>query len=461
MSPATLHMASSLPRSVYRSGYMASIKSFHLTIAYICHMVNRSIAPPIVDAVNFNLQLQPYQKYILKNGVEVYAVNAGTEDVMQIEWVFDAGNWYEQKNLQAAVTNFLLKNGTTSKTAFEINEHFEYYGAYLNRNTGAEHATLTLHCLTKHVHELLPVVKEIVTTSTMLQSEMDIAIQNMKQKLDVNLKKSNFVAGRLIDTYLFGTMHPYGRFSRHEDFDMLTHDDLVEYYQQYYSHGSFKIFIAGKLPANVETLMEQYFGDMPNQKPAAKTFTIQPQQQKKFRVINDENGSQGSIRMARPFVNRKHPDFLKAQVLNILFGGFFGSRLMANIREEKGYTYGIHSYLMGNIHHNGWMITTEAGRDVSEAAINEVYNEMKLLCDEPVDEEELMLVKNFMMGSILGDLDGPFHIISRWKNIILNELDDDYFSQSINTIKNITGVQMQEIACRYLQPQDFYELVVV
>lgn len=424
-------------------------------------MLNRTIAPPIVDAVDFNLELQAYQKYILKNGVEVYTVNAGTEDVLLMEWIFDAGNWYEQKNLQAAVTNHLLKNGTTKRTAFNINEHFEYYGAYLNRNCHAETAVLSLHCLSKHIGELLPVVKEIMMDSVFPQEEMDIAIQNMKQKLDVNLKKSSFVAGRLIDTYLFGANHPYGRYSRHEDFDALTREDLVNFYNQYYKQGSFKIFVAGKIPPNLSELLDNGFGDFDNSPASEKTYITHPAAEKKYRVINDEKASQGSIKMLRSFGNRHDADFLKAQVLNILFGGFFGSRLMANIREDKGYTYGIHSYLMGNMRDNGWMITTEAGRDVCEATIEEVYKEMDILRNEPVDAEELSLVKNFMMGSILGDLDGPFHIIGRWKNIVLNKLPHNYFELAIQNIKNITAKELQETANKYLVPDDFYELVVV
>ncbi|MFT4093152.1 MAG: pitrilysin family protein [Niabella sp.] len=424
-------------------------------------MLDRRIAPPIVDAVHFDLQLQPYQKYTLKNGAAVYGINAGTEEVLQIEWVFDAGNWYEEKNLEAAVTNFLLKNGTATKTAFQVNEHFEYYGAYLNRNCGAEYSSVTLHCLTRHIKELLPVVRDIFSEASMLQAEMDIAVQNMKQKLDVNLKKSSFIAGRLIDTYLFGAHHPYGRFSRHEDFDALLREDILRFYQRYYKQGSFKIFVAGKLPDNLYALLDEYFGDLSNDRRAEREHHTHPSAEKKHLFINDEKSTQASIRIARPFGNRQDPDFLKAHVLNVLFGGFFGSRLMANIREEKGYTYGIHSYLMGNNKENGWMITTEAGRDVSEATIQEVYNEMRQLREVPVDEEELTLVKNYMMGSILGDLDGPFQLIARWKNIILNDLGDDYFNRSINNIKNITAAELQEVADKYLIPGDFYELTVV
>jgi len=423
-------------------------------------MRNRNIAPPIVDAVNFHLKLQPYQKYILNNGVEVYAVNAGTEDVMLVEWVFDAGNWYEEKNLQAAVTNHLLKNGTSQKSAYDITEHFEYYGSYLNRNCFAETSNISLHCLTKHVNELLPIVREIITDSVIPQSEMNIAIQNMKQKLDVNLKKSSFVAGRLIDSYLFGADHPYGRYSRHVDFDALSREDLLSFYKKNYQSGSFKIFVAGKLPSNIEQILNQYFADLPNEKNVRTAYQIHPAAEKIHRVQNDEKSSQGSIKIARPFFNRHHPDFLKAQVLNIVFGGFFGSRLMANIREDKGYTYGIHSYLMANRHENGWMITTEAGRNVSEATIQEVHKEMNLLRQELIPEDELSLVKNYMMGSILGDLDGPFQILGRWKNIILNNLELDYFDRSIQNIKQIAAEELLEMACKYLNPEDFYELIV-
>ena len=423
--------------------------------------INRKQAPAIVDAVNFRVELKKAEKFVLKNGVEVYAVDAGTEDVLSVEWVFKAGNWLEDRNLVAASTNFLLRNGTSSRTAFQINEHFEYYGAYLNRACYNETATITLHCLSKHIAELLPVVRELISDSILPQTELDIYRQNMKQRLKVNLKKSDFVAGRLIDAYLYGENHPYGRYSHEADFDTLDRDTLVDFYNRYYRNGSLVMFVAGRLPEDIEDQLNASFGDLPNGKVELNPIALQPATEKKVRVINDEKGMQGSIRMARPFPNRHHPDFLEVQVLNTLFGGFFGSRLMSNIREEKGYTYGIHSYLQNHIHDSAWMISTEAGRDVSEAAIAEVYKEMQLLRDELVDEEELLLVRNYMIGGILGDLDGPFQIIARWKNIVLNNLTEQYFYDSIQTIKTIPAEEIKALAEKYLQPDSFYELLVV
>ena len=424
-------------------------------------MLERKKAPPIVDAVNFNLHLKPYRKLTLKNGIDVYTIDAGAEEVMSIEWVFFAGNWYEDKNLVAATTNLMLKNGTSAKTAFQLNEHFEYYGSYLNRSCHSETATVTLHCLTRHVKELLPVVREFLTDSVFPEEELAIAKQNMKQRLKVSLKKSDFVAGRLIDVYLYGKEHPYGRFSSEEDFDALTREQLLDFYKKYYQQGKLVLFVAGRLPDNLEELLNEQFGDLSNKPVAENKFSINSAAEKKFRVTNDPDGVQGSIRMARPFIDRKHPDYMKAQVLNTLFGGFFGSRLMDNIREDKGYTYGIHSYFQNHMHDAAWMISTEAGKDVSEATIAEVYKEMQILRDELVDDEELLLVKNFLIGTVLGDLDGPFHVIGRWKNIMLNKLDEDYFNRSVNTIKNISAKEIQELANKYLIPEDFYELVVV
>jgi predicted Zn-dependent peptidase len=424
-------------------------------------MTDRKNAPAIVDAVNFKLNLKPYQQIILKNGVKVYAVDAGAEEVMSVEWVFYAGNCFEEKNLVAATTNFLLRNGTSSKTAFQINEHFEYYGSYLNRGCFNETSTITLHCLTKHINELLPVVKELIIDSTMPQEELDIFIQNSKQRLKVNLKKSDFVAGRLIDISLYGKDHPYGKFSTAEEFDALQREQLLEFYKKFYQQGKLVMFVAGKLPPDLGKLLEQHFGDLPNNPIEVKQTSLQPGKEKKSRVTNDPDGVQGSVRIARPFPNRHHPDFLQVQVLNVLFGGYFGSRLMSNIREDKGYTYGIHSYLQNHIQHSAWMINTEAGKDVCEATIAEVYKEMKDLREKPVDEEELLLVRNYMMGSILGDLDGPFQIIARWKNIILNDLTEQYFYDSINTFKTISAIELQSLAQKYLDPEDFYELVVL
>jgi zinc protease len=428
-------------------------------------MLNRTIAPPIIDPVAFDIKLPAYKKYTLANGVEIFAVDMGTEDTLMVNWVFYAGNWFEKKKAIAAATNFLLKNGTSKRNAFEINEHFEYYGSYLNRSCSSETAELTLHTLSKHVNELLPVVAELVQDSVFPQEELNTYAQNAQQRLKVNLQKGEFVAGRLIDAYLFGENHPYGKYLNLEDYPAVQREEVVSFYNDYYKHGRCVIFVAGKLPKDLIESLEKHFGHLPL-KPRTGVAEIikhpvQPVAEKKHHILNDADGVQSAIRIARPFPNRTHPDFQKVQVLNNVLGGFFGSRLMGNIREEKGYTYGIYSYLMNFTSESGWMVSTEAGRDVTAETVKEIYYEMEQLREEEIDDEELMMTRNSMIGTILGDLDGPFQVIGRWKNMILNNVDDGYFDRSVQIIKTITAKELQELANKYLVQEEFYELVVI
>ncbi|MEO6638888.1 MAG: pitrilysin family protein [Ginsengibacter sp.] len=424
--------------------------------------LDRTIAPPIKDAIEFNLVLKPYQLFNLNNGAPVYYINDGTEEVAMLEFVFSAGNSFENKNLVATTTNHLIKNGTSKLTALEINEHFEYYGAHLNRSCQNETSTITLHCLSKHLKEVLPVIRSIVTDSVFPLHELEIFQQNSIQRLAVSLQKCDIVANRTIDKLLYGADHPYGRMSSVEDIQAITQQDLQDFFKNFYLNTKCIMFAAGKLPVDFEEQLNQYFGDLKwNENLPEIMHKREMATDKKLRIINDENGVQGAIRIARPFPNRQHADFKKVMVLNVLFGGFFGSRLMSNIREEKGYTYGIHSFLENHLHQSAWIISTEAGRDVCEPTIEEVYKEMKILREELVDEEELLLVKNYMMGINLGDLDGPFQVIARWKSLIINGLDENFFYDYINTIKSLSAEDIIELSNKYFKPEEFFELVVI
>ena len=306
-------------------------------------------------------------------------------------------------------------------------------------------------------------VTELLTDAIFPESELGIYKQNQKQRLEVNLKKCDFVANRLIDEYVYGFNHPYGKYTSANDFNELEQQDLIDFYKKFYTNGKCLVFVAGKLLPDTEALLNKELGQLPfNQNEVVLQPILQvPAIEKKYSITNDADGVQAAIRIARPFPNRHHPDFSKVQILNNLFGGFFGSRLMSNIREDKGYTYGIHSFIQNHLHNTAWLISTEAGRDVADATISEVYKEMEILRNETIDAEELDLVRNYMIGSLLGDLDGPFQIIARWKNYILNNVTAEYFYNSLATVRNVSAEELQALAVKYLNPDEFYELKVV
>lgn len=426
-------------------------------------MLDRTTPPPIHDAVEFEYKLPPVNTLQLDNGMPLYWLNAGVQDVVEVDWIFPAGLWYEDKPAVAQAVAALLKNGTARRTAHEIHEAFEFYGANLKVQAGNDFTAVTLYALNKHLPRLLPLVYELLTEASFPEDELQLFKQNSIQRLLVNLRQCEFVANQKIDALLFGEFHPYGRFSKKEKIEALTRQDLLQFYTRHLDLSTARIFIAGKVQETDVQLLDQIFGKAATSAYAADetTFAAPAPSEKQHRIINDENGVQGAIRIGRLFPNRHHEDFAPMVVLNTLFGGYFGSRLMSNIREEKGFTYGIYSSVAPYVHGGALTIHTEVGRDVIEPAVAEIYHEMKKLCEETAPEEELLLVKNYLLGNLLGDLDGPFQIIHRWRTLILNGLGEDHFNRNIGIYKSITAPELQALAQKYFDPTDFYEVVVV
>ena len=426
-------------------------------------VLDRKTPPAIHDAVDFEYKLPPIQQTKLDNGLPLYWLDAGVQDVVQIDWVFPAGLWYEQKPSVAHAAAGLLKNGTSKHNAEQIHEALEFYGAQLKVSAGNDYATMTLYSLTKHLPALLLMVHEIITDATFPEDEVEIHKRNAIQRLLVNLRQCEFVANQHIDALLFGEQHPYGRYSKKENIEAVTKADLVDFYKKHYNLANAKIFMAGKVSEQEVKYINDIFGKISLEKPDIKvdSFFIPEAAGKIHRISNDPNGVQGAVRIGRLFPNRHHPDYSPMVVLNTLFGGYFGSRLMSNIREDKGYTYGIYSSLSPEANAGSFVIHTETGREVVEQAIKEVYHEMEVLCNEPASDEELLLVKNYLLGGLLGDLDGPFSILQRWRSLVLNGFTEDYFYSNINIYKTITPKELQALAQKYFNRQDYFEVAVI
>jgi zinc protease len=266
-----------------------------------------------------------------------------------------------------------------------------------------------------------------------------------------------------VGAFLFGEEHPYGRYSRKEKMEALKREDVLSFYKECYRLDNVKIFMGGKVGGEEVKAINAVFGqiDITQSIPEKKQYPITPATERKHRIANDPNGVQGAIRIGREFPNRHHPDYTPMVVLNTLFGGYFGSRLMSNIREEKGFTYGIYSSLSPEVSGGSLVIQTETGTAVIEQAVTEVYREMSILCNTLPSDEELLLVKNYLLGGLLGDLDGPFSILQRWRSLILNGFTEAQFYNNVHIYKTITPAELQALAQKYFDPKDFYELVVV
>ncbi len=421
--------------------------------------INRKIQPGIklVDKFNFP---RP-EVILLDNGITLYQLNAGTQDITKIEFIFRAGSRFEEKPLVAKFTNKMLKEGTRSFTSSQIHETADYYGAHLELSSDKDMAYAVLFSLNKHLKNLMPTFKEVILDPVFPEKELNIRKQNKKQEFLINCEKVKFIARHKFNELLFGQSHPYGRTFGAEDFDRLESSDLVDFHNKNYYLNDCKVIISGKIPDWVISLLIENFGDIRKGDNAGyqQMDEIKPSAAQKIH-IKKENAIQSALRIGKVLINKKHPDFLKMKVVNTVLGGYFGSRLMTSIREEKGYSYGIGSVLSSLQHAGTFFIASEVGTDVTDLAIEDIYKEIKDLQENKISEKELDLVRNYMSGSLLRSMDGPFALSDSLKYIIEYGLDEGYFKDLIETIKNISTEDIRELAQQYLDLNTMIELKV-
>jgi len=422
--------------------------------------MNRTISPDIklIDT----LELPQVEKTYLKNGIPLYALNSGEQEVVKIELAFRAGKWYETKNLVADVANRMLREGTKTKSAKEIADTFDYYGANVQYSTGFENAGVTLYSLTNQAAKLLPLLFEILTEAAFPQHELDTILNNRRQRLKVELEKNDFVCNRNFVDALYGQKHPYGRITLFEDLEQLNVAELETFYRRFYSAHNLFIIISGRFDKSLTDAINDVFGgDNWNGFPAELNIEhpVNPSTQL-IHHTEKPDSVQSAVQVGYRTIGKHHPDYLKLSVLNTVFGGYFGSRLMANIREEKGYTYGIHSSLVSYPHDSFIDISSEVGKDVREATLNEIANEINLLRTELIDDDELQTVKNYMTGRIMRNVDGALKFSETLKSLIVFNQGTDYVQKTLDTIRTITAPELRDLANQYLDYDKMYKVTV-
>jgi len=419
--------------------------------------LNRTQAPAFkqVEHINF---IQPEQQH-LENGIPVYTIFSGEQELLRIEFIFGNVNWDSNKPLQSIAVSSLLNNGTQKRSSKEIAEQIDFYGAFFQTEYGQDQSSVTLYTLNKHLPSVLPIVKDILANSQFSQPELDIYIQNQKQKLQVNLQKNDILSRKEFAHALFGDT-PYGADIQLKHYDELKREDLLDFFKAAYNPKNCTIIVSGKFDHQAYALLNNEFGqDWAFGSPTKNSFSFTGQHKKNIYIEKPE-ALQSAIRIGKRSINRKHEDFAGLQILNTVLGGYFGSRLMANIREDKGYTYGIGSGISSLKDAGYFFISTEVGADVCGNALNEIYKEIDLLRNERIPEEELSLVRNYMLGSMLGSLENVFSHADKFKNIYFSGLGYDYYSHYIQTVKSISAEALQELAQKYLTTDDLIEVVV-
>jgi zinc protease len=421
--------------------------------------MNRKTAPEFKAIDHIDLIKPAHIK--LDNGCNIYSFSSGDQDLVRIEWIFSNLRFDPEKPLLNVAVNTMLTEGTSRLTASQIADQIDFYGAFLQVDYGYDNSQVVLYTLNRHLASTLPVMKSIITDSTIPEKELETFIRNQQQKLQVSLQKNDIVARRAYNKAVYGNTI-YGLGAEFEDYKTLHREDMLVHFNQMYQPYNCTILVAGKVDDSTLNLLTRYFGDEwsnANGKADTSQLDLTPAGEH-FYFVDKPEALQSAIRMGLPSITRKHPDFSALQVVNTILGGYFGSRLMANIREDKGYTYGIGSGITSLTRGGSLFIATEVGADVCRSAVSEIEKEIIILKTELVPEEELSLVRNYMMGSLLGSLENVFSHADKFKNIYFSGLDYDYYDTYARIVRSITSEQVRIVANEYLDLDKFYKVIV-
>ena len=423
-------------------------------------MLNRTQAPGFktIDKI----EIQETVSFKLNNGIPVHAIDTGSQELTRVEFIFKAGNFYQDAPLVAHSANSLVENGTQKFSANLLSDGIDFYGSFFETSCGVDYASIALFSLNKYLENTLVFVEDMVKNSIFPADEVSTYLINKKQKHLVNEQKVNHVARKKFAELLFGEKHPYGMHPYDSDYDATKRDTIADFYKKHYHSANCTILVAGKLPAELKTILNTHFGSEPWGSQAVidkKYIQAQTDAQRKH-LVEKKDAVQSALRVGKRLFNKTHPDYFNFQVLNTVFGGYFGSRLMANIREDKGYTYGIGSGLSSLVNDGFFYISTEVGADVTQKALDEIYKEIEILQNDLIPEGELETVKNYILGQFLRSIEGPFALIDKFRGIWEFGLGYDYYYRYFEAVKAANPQQLRDLAQKHLKRADLTELVV-
>lgn len=422
--------------------------------------LNRKQAPALHKISEINIPT--IEKLKLDNGIPLWIINTGSQELIKVQISLPAGTIYQNKSLVAFFTNRLLREGSKNYSAAEIAELFDFYGAFLDTKVARDRAYINVFCLTKHLNSVLIILTDILQQPLLPENELQVLVDQEKQAYAIRMQKVKSIAHRKFNQAIFGADHKYGSSANTEDYDQINSKVLMEFFKENYSVNAWHIFVSGKLEKDSISIINEHLGAIEKSKKDTNIPIISSpvKLEKGIQTFEHADAMQTSLKMGKLSIGRTHKDYPILSLTQTILGGFFGSRLMQNIREDKGYTYGIHSSINHLQHAAVFSISSEFGTQYAQKAHQEVLKELKLLRTEEVKPEELELVKNYMAGGLLKSLNGPFALGDMMRMLFEYDLSIDYFKDFMEKIQAAKSNEIIEIANKYLHEEEMLTIMV-
>lgn len=410
---------------------------------------DRTQPPSLPDFVPFDIAKA--QSHVLAHGIPAYSISAGMQEVIRIDFVFGSGSWHEETPLAASLTNRMLQEGSRHRSGRVLAETLDTYGAYLQYEASADRSGVSLYTLSKHLSTLLPTVLELIFMPGFPLTELETTVRNQQQQLAVDRQKVSVMARRAFMQGVFGAHNPYGYQAEEADLAAVRPDQLARFHKKNYTTDNLTVIAAGWQAEKALDQLSKALAELP------ASFAEKSNNEHAFaaadpgRIEVPKAGAlQHALRLGKPMVSKLHPDYIGLKVLNTVLGGYFGSRLMSNLREDKGYTYGVGSAILSYERGAFFTIATEVGATVSDDAIEQIIKEVEKLRTELIPSNELNTVRSYLQGVYLSNFDGAFALADRFRDIHFFGLGYDYYDAYIGTVQSIGSEKLLELAQTYL-----------
>ncbi len=417
-------------------------------------MIDKSQQPEIkeINQVDF---VAP-KEYKLSENCSLFHMKEVTDDTVRLDLYFDAGKIRGTKSI-ANFVNGLLLSGTKDKTSEEINEEINGLGGFYNGGVSAENAVITLYCLRENLMAIFDTILDAIKNVEFPEKDVKEFLSDLLQGYKIGNEKVSVLAQRAFQKELFSSDSNYSNILTEKDIEDVTIDDMKKFHQEYYLKGLTKIVVVGDIEEREIILIQEKCRDIII--PHSSEFATEINNNAGEFIVDKKDAIQSAIRVGRMVINKKHEDYIDFLILNTILGDYFGSRLMTNIREDKGYTYGIGSFLAELNHVGYFIIATEVKSDVKDATITEIKKEFKRLQEELVPEDELNLVKNYMLGQLLKSADGPYAMMDLFLSVESHQMPLDFYNVIIKHLHAISPERIKEIANKHLNWEDFTVVV--
>lgn len=417
--------------------------------------------PPQIKPISFTPLALPVEK-VMPNGVRLFRIPGDGKGSVRLDILFDGGYGVQSKPLQAMFVNRMLREGCNGMSASEISCCLDYHGAWIDSYSSQNCNHLTLHALSRHFLPLVELLAKIVKSPDFPVDNLEVVRNNNKSYFVVNSRKVDILSQRYFEQSLWGESHPLGHVVCPDDYDAITRDDIWDYYNSVYGSRNCTLFIGGSVDDAMLDAVERYFGqDVWGSSKSLRPFAVpvpQPVYGRKY--IHLDGTLQSSVKIGFMAMDSNDADFFRFRFLSVLLGGYFGSRLMSNIREENGYTYHIAAELDAYGKKNAFMISSEAANEYVEALVKEVYHEINALLDAPPPASEVQLVRNYILGELCREYEG----VSAKSEVFINTwLSGESFASVNEYAKVVASVapdDLHDVAKRYFSRDRMIEIVV-